>query len=297
MLLPPAGFSCDSDFQIPYQLAPMLSPPPPSAAPACASPNSSILSTCRNLQSLLQSSLPSTAASIIRPPPHLGSPISFNPKLVPSTKKKRTDHKVTKPIPKTPVRKRRRALSEDAGPSYDQENTAQGSGPSTPKRQRKCPPSLPMGLDREDFDALPASPVTPRPHTPFQLQPDMRFVTPSRPLPFNIPQVAPHRTRRSIRDDGKGLETSDADMDWTTSDDTALVQLILNKLRLRQSDWEDVSHQLSVSGNKDSFGERWKMLVGEGTGSEYGELRRRSKGIQRRRALQSMEFGPEIGEP
>ena len=189
---------------------------------------------------------------------------------------------------------RRRALSEDAVPSFDQEYAFCDSKPSTPKRQRRCSPSLPLGLDQEDFDALQATPQPTRPHTPFQLQPDMKFTTPSRPLPFNIPQITPPRQERSLVGDDKDQEMSDAAAEWTASDDSALVQLILDKLRLRRSDWEDCSRQLNLNGGKDSIGERWKMLVGEGTGSEYGGLRRRSKGVQRRSALQGVEFGPEI---
>ena len=60
--------------------------------------------------------------------------------------------------------------------------------------------------------------------------------------------------------------------DWTPEDDAALVQLILQKFRLKSSDWEDCAALLGKG--RDSIGERWKVLVGEG---EVG-LRRGRKG-------------------
>lgn len=129
------------------------------------------------------------------------------------------------------------------------------SRPSTPKRQRTCPPTLPLGLEREDFDAL--KPVATPPRTPEAK-----------------PSCAP-----------QGQEKDDAE--WSTGDDSALVALILNKLRLRQSDWDECARKLGKE--KDSIGKRWAHLLGDG---EVGL--RRGSGKQKRGNVHKMEFGPPL---
>ncbi|KAL9070298.1 MAG: hypothetical protein Q9161_004991 [Pseudevernia consocians] len=224
-------------------------------------------STCRALQSLLASNIPTLTPSpkIIRAPPHLGSPIvlTSGPRAQSKKTKSHTvqNAKITKSQPCTPPRrnlKRRRSSTDDDhdGPTRDQENIPH-SRPTTPKRQRTCPPTLPLGLERADFDALkPAS-------TP-----------PSTPEPK--PSLAPPPGHAQDEED---------DAEWTTPDDSALVALILNKLRLRQSDWDECARQLGKG--KDSVGKRWAHLLGDG---EVGL--RRGSGIRKRGDVHRMVFGP-----
>lgn len=80
------------------------------------------------------------------------------------------------------------------------------------------------------------------------------------------------------------LSEKDEEEDWCSSDDSALVSMILNKLRLRQSDWDDCARRLGKG--KDSIGERWKVLVGN---KEVGL--RRGKGGKKRGTVAQMEFG------
>ncbi|KAF6223614.1 hypothetical protein HO133_000457 [Letharia lupina] len=239
----------------------MLSP----TSSTCQSPSSNRYSTCRALQSLLASNLPTALSSspkIIRAPPHLGSPIVLKsgPRAQPKKAKSHTmpEAKITKSQPRTPPRsnlKRRRSFSDDDdGPARDQENV-EHARPSTPKRQRTCPPTLPLGLEREDFDAL--KPVATPPHTPEAKPP-------------------PARACRG-----------DNDPEWSTGDDSALVALILNKLRLRQSDWDECARRLGKE--KDSIGKRWAHLLGDG---EVGL--RRGSGQQKRGNVHKMEFGPPL---
>lgn len=95
----------------------------------------------------------------------------------------------------------------------------------------------------------------------------------------------------------QGDNTDDA---WTAQDDAALISLILNKLRLRQSDWDEAARRLGKGmgkGGRDSMGERWRLLAGEGgdVGKGKGKGLRRSTGGLKRRGLDTMmEFGPEI---
>ncbi|CAF9929834.1 MAG: hypothetical protein ALECFALPRED_004461 [Alectoria fallacina] len=243
----------------------MLSPP----SSTCQSPTSNRYSTCRALQSLLASNLPALSPSpkIIRPPPHLGSPIvlTSGPRAQPKKPKLHPvqNAKITKSQPRTPPRsnnlKRRRSFSDDAGPARDRE-TIPLSRPSTPKRQRTCPPTLPLGLERSDFDAL--HPATTTPHTP-DAKPSL---------------LAPAGQEKEQEDDS---ET------WSTGDDGALVALILNKLRLRPSDWDECARKLGKE--KDSIGKRWAHLLGDG---EVG-LRRGSGRLERGNVHQ-MEFGPPL---
>ncbi|KAG8532204.1 uncharacterized protein KY384_003845 [Bacidia gigantensis] len=218
------------------------------------------------------------------PTPRLESPISFTTAPALKPRKKKDSYKVTKPAPRTPMRKRRRALSDDLGPSNDQENGSHNK-PSTPKRQRKYPPTLPLGLDQRDFDDL-LSHSTPETaaHTPFQMYPDTTFTTPSRPLPFNLPfhPGAPSSLDPSIFPNENQEDTPMP----TPEDDAALTTLILSKLRLRQEDWDECARKLSERGGKDSIGERWKMLVArEDAGVQFA---RRRSGLRRRGSLANL---------
>ena len=239
--------------------ATMLSPPPTYHSPT--SPTSNIYGACRSLQSLITTKIPATTSSISKPsraPPQLASPITFtSPKQARSHSKK--SRKIATPqTPPRPSRKRRRSLSDDEGPS-DKENIST-SNPSTPKRQRLYPPSLPLGLERADFDALQEQAAK-----------------------IPIPVTPENRKKEDSPDEA-------AESEWCSSDDSALVSIILRKLQLRQSDWDECAQRLGKG--KDSIGERWKLLVGEG---EVG-LRRGSR-AQRRGNVQRMVFGSPLVRP
>lgn len=260
----------------------MLSPP----SSTCQSPSSNMYSTCRALQSLLASNLPtlSPIPKIIRAPPHLGSPIvlTSGPRAQPRKTKSHTvqNAKITKPPPRSNL-KRRRSFSvhgdEDGKhplplPRDNQENT-QNPRPSTPKRQRTCPPSLPLGLNRKDFDALnpPVLTTTTTPHTP--------EATTNPSSSSSSHHTPPNQEPETEKDN------DDDESEWSATDDSALVSLILNKLRLRPSDWDDCARKLGKE--KDSIGRRWKHLLGDG---EVGL--RRGSGKRTRGNVSRMEFGP-----
>ena len=82
------------------------------------------------------------------------------------------------------------------------------------------------------------------------------------------------------------------DTPWTPNDDSALIGLILNKLQLRQSDWDECARKLGRG--KASIGERFRVLVGEGPAEAP---MRRGSGQLRRGSVQKMVFGPEIVRP
>ena len=262
-MLLPSALDCAPRIQSPrfYMASTAILSPPSSSCHSPTSPvSSNIYSACRSLQSLITTGLPSTASSVSRPPrtqPHLASPIALTSTSAHSKQSRprtKACTKIAQPqTPPRPSRKRRRSLSDDDGSSHDQENIPNFK-PSTPKRQRLCPPTLPLGLKRADFDALQEQAAN-----------------------IPIPTTPENRQEEDL------LEAS-AQSEWSPLDDSALVSLILHKLRLRQSDWDECARRLGKG--KDSIGERWKLLLGEG---EVGL--RMGSGKQRRGNVQRMEFG------
>ncbi|KAH8657489.1 hypothetical protein BGZ60DRAFT_416033 [Tricladium varicosporioides] len=263
-MLLPSAFSCDSSshpitrFQSALFTSPPLSPPPSSSSSSAPAFNN-IYSTCRALQSMLS------------PPPQLPSPPTQHSEvplpLAPSpfrlrlrARKNESDSpstftprkKVTKRQAKTPpprgLNKRRRALDDDMSrddideeaesscdesvlpqifTSIEQEPEPNNNRPSTPKRLRLAPEVLPLGLERSNFHDL---------H--LQLQPS-----------FNFLETADNSQR-------EGNE------EWSTEEDRLLVELVLEKLKLTKSDWQDCAR--SLGKDRGSVGKRWKSLMGAG---------------------------------
>jgi len=52
------------------------------------------------------------------------------------------------------------------------------------------------------------------------------------------------------------------DGEWTPEDDTLLVDIVLEKLKLTKKDWNECARKMGK--DNDSVGKRWKALVGEG---------------------------------
>lgn len=109
--------------------------------------------------------------------------------------------------------------------------------PSTPKRARIAPEQLPLGLERSDFHDLHLQ----------QLQ----------PLQLNELQQD-QEVLESVEnnDDGEGNER------WSTEDDRILVELVLEKLQLSKSEWQDCAR--SLGKDRGSVGRRWKSLMMNG---------------------------------
>ncbi|MCJ1275550.1 hypothetical protein MMC21_003353 [Puttea exsequens] len=266
----------------------MLSPPHPTSHSSTSPVPSNIYSACRSLQSLIADTLPSSTSTTARPrpQPRLASPIALTTKKPSVHSKPRArphtpprapcaKEETTKPRTQQPAsRKRRRSTLDDAprSPSQDQENTTT-SEPSTPKRQRIHPPSLPLGLNRADFAALQDTAS----HIPLPCTPP-----PPPPEHFQNPDQTPSSQQNSAA----------TAADWTPSDDSALVALILRKLQLRQSDWDECARRLGEEG-RGSVGERWRVLVGEreAGGKGGGRMRRGAGGKRRMPLVQFGQFG------
>ena len=101
---------------------------------------------------------------------------------------------------------------------------------------------------------------------------------------FSKPQYNHYQSRDDfsppLQDDEEVVVSKcDANLgDWDSEDDSVLVDLVLDKLRLSKRDWEECARVLGTDGG--SLGRRWKEMVGDG---EVGlRFRRGRKGVGRR---------------
>lgn len=141
------------------------------------------------------------------------------------------------------MNKRRRALDDDMGRDDVDENddiesdleiSAEAGGdaevqqpaPQTPKRARLAPEAMPLGLGRSDYHDL-----------------HLRQLESSQGLSVNQDQ---------------DLSTQGHD-EWTAEDDRILVELVLEKLKLTKSDWQDCAR--SLGKDRHSVGRRWRSLM------------------------------------
>lgn len=143
-----------------------------------------------------------------------------------------------------PVRgpnKRRRTDEDDTGRDdeefgsdldaeiSDTETAEELARPATPKRARIAPEVIPLGLERLDFHTL-------------------------------------HATGSGLllEDAAAEMEGSNVVLEadgekWSTEDDRILVELVLEKLKLSKSDWQDCAR--SLGKDRGSLGRRWKSLM------------------------------------
>ncbi|KAK5041848.1 hypothetical protein LTR13_002515 [Exophiala sideris] len=151
---------------------------------------------------------------------------------------------ILQPPPRSSKKRRRSNFEQDAIPDLSDtmmEDCPQTPQPiRTPKRRRKIPLSIPMGLSADDFRAL---------DTP-----------PEEKEQFDMPIMSPVNTY-SDRDSAYGESPSLDDPDWTIDDDRLLVETVLEKLKLSKRDWNECARKLGK--DKDSLGRRWSLLVGE----------------------------------
>lgn len=200
-----------------------------------------LFSTCRALQALLTGS---PAPSPRSKPSRLQSP--HNIRTAPNKPAKIV--KPTAPKPPRGVNKRRRDLGDDG--TQDQENMSSVKF-STPKRARRAPTIMPLGLAQADFNAL---------------------ETPQQSL---SPNTNTDHAQAIIFDER--FEEKSLPPDWSTEDDKVLVDLVLEKLKLSRRDWDECARRMGKE-NPDNVDKRWKALVGEGNVG----LRRGKKAVRPR---------------
>lgn len=254
-MLLPSALGCDSSLpKTRYQASLFASPPLSPQSTTTSTTITNIYSSCRALQSML-----TTPNQLPSPPTtHSESPVKLrlrarkpdaneNGALTPRRKITKRERPAQAP---RGINKRRRAvddeidrhtfdddnMEDDESCGSDDENASANmpAGPSTPKRQRIAPEALPMGLERSDFHSLHLQQVSEL-HPQSQPQSQMQYPV---------------------------LDSAAAIEEWSNEDDRLLVELVLEKLKLTKSDWQDCAR--SLGKDRSSVGRRWKSLMNSG---------------------------------
>ncbi|KAK5652590.1 hypothetical protein OQA88_10351 [Cercophora sp. LCS_1] len=265
-MLLPSAISCDPSRPPLTRLQSALFASPPASPPQLSTENAvgDIFSTCRSLQSLLAAPAPIAQIPITPPgsshanaqlptPPleHAPSPLKLR------LRSRKTDGAgtagdygpvrkriVKRTVTTRGVNKRRRALDDDMGRDDEEvdsdleptqyqesemvpeEDDSLPPRPQTPKRARIAPEVIPLGLERSDYHELHRDGV------------------------FNENSTNGEGTDVVVEADGES---------WSTEDDRILVELVLEKLKLSKSDWQDCAR--SLGKDRSSVGRRWKSLM------------------------------------
>lgn len=115
--------------------------------------------------------------------------------------------------------------------SEEDEHIDTTNRPSTPKRMRFAPEIIPLGLERSDFHDLRLAEVEAQGETVLE----------------------------SVESAHSNLGYNG---EWSTEEDRLLVELVLEKLKLTKSDWQDCAR--SLGKDRGSVGRRWKSLMSAG---------------------------------
>jgi len=281
-MLLPSAFPCDG---------PLLSSHVVEASSASIYPSSSlhsrhqrtissdIYTTCRTLQGRLSSNILQSPSRTLFAATLLPSP-TLHPTVEPSHTKSsglksssKSRHagsaaRQTSRGPPRGAKKRRRSISDDE--SRDSVSESIDNAPSTPKRQRIAPPSLPLGLVPQDFDNLSRTPAT-------------DYILSSRPP--NTP--ATPFAKAIIHPDAQHCaQTCAQSTALSPSIYSALVSLIMEKFSLHETAWSDLQ---PTPGDLD---DKWRSLMAVAETARGRKLRRemviRRGGRRERKSLEGI---------
>lgn len=242
-MLLPSALPCDSrkySTRSRFAASRLFSPTPPPSDDGFPTGNG-LLGTCRALQSLLSNVSPAPSPRRARPE-RLQSPLHVKPPT--QTRPQRVVKRAS--TPPRGVNKRRRDCYEDG--DTEMADVSPRDLFSTPKRQRRAPLDLPLGLATSDFHSLSTTTVKPSVSVLPASEAENNGTTPNPDTA--IPSI-------EVTDC-----TSDPSADWTAEDDRRLVDLVLEKFQLSKRDWDECARRMGKDNN--SVGRRWKALVGEG---------------------------------
>ena len=76
-----------------------------------------------------------------------------------------------------------------------------------------------------------------------------------------VARIDPDAVLPSIEEPDEPCEASSAD--WTADEDQRLIEVVLEKFRLSQQEWDECARQVGRPNGAD-IGRRWHSLVGEG---------------------------------
>ncbi|KAI1106985.1 hypothetical protein F4804DRAFT_256562 [Jackrogersella minutella] len=269
-MLMPSALSCDASHPPVTRLQSALFASPPASPPTTAhSTLGNIFNSCRALQSMLTASpaTPSNDHVDTHRDPLPTPPMAHTalPPLKLRLRSRKTDtngdvlprKRVVKrsAAPPRGVNKRSRAIEDDMGREDDLDSDLEISGserdqnreseeptfrPATPKRARIAPEAMPLGLGRKDFHSL-------------------------------------HTTNGGEESTSEGTEVEiEADGErWSKEDDRILVELVLEKLKLSKTDWQDCAR--SLGKDRTSLGRRWRSLMIHGDVGLKSTRSRRNK--------------------
>ncbi|OBT67532.1 hypothetical protein VE03_03710 [Pseudogymnoascus sp. 23342-1-I1] len=230
----------------------LFASPPASPSQLSTTSHSTLLATCRALQSMLASPQPQTQ---LPTPPMRHAPLPSPMKLRlrsstsrPSSSDASAAAVAEAPLPSKPIPRKRivkRAPPRGAGKRRRGVVEEEEEGPRTPKRSRGVPARMPLGLVREDFERL---------HDAHQYRSETGEAD-----ALGIVGGPVGETSGLVEEgEGEGDEG-----EWTDEEDRVLVELVLQKLRLSRREWMDCAKM--VGRDRGSVGKRWKSLVeGEG---------------------------------
>ncbi|KAK2040523.1 hypothetical protein LZ31DRAFT_557783 [Colletotrichum somersetense] len=285
-MLMPSAFSCDTSQPPLTRLQASLFASPPASPPTLSHPGfGNIFDTCRSLQALLsapqhhqpaapaydaqQHTLPTPAQLPTPPLTHAPPPLKL--RLRSRAKQDgaaHSDHhprkRIAKRAPPRGVNKRRRAVDDDSSRSetdedidsdleissrrqpfvqgQSQNNTPLLSAPATPKRARIAPEIIPLGLGRSDYHTL-------------------HLLNGGDGVNCN----------NTEEEQGTNVEVEADGEPWSAEEDRILVELVLEKLQLSKTEWQDCARSLGKDRN--CLSRRWKSLMLQG---EVGLKGRRS---------------------
>ncbi|WQF78244.1 Putative SANT/Myb domain-containing protein [Colletotrichum destructivum] len=282
-MLMPSAFSCDTSQPPLTRLQASLFASPPASPPSLSNPGfGNIFDTCRSLQALLstpqhqpiaaptydaqQYSLPTPAQLPTPPLAHAPPPLKL--RLRSRAKQDgggvNSDHLARKRIAKRAaprgVNKRRRAADDDTDGDVESDldissrrqsisedqnriNSQVPSSPSTPKRARIAPEAIPLGLERSDYHTL-----------------------------HLLNGGESTNMKNTEETQGSSVEVEADGEPWSAEEDRILVELVLEKLKLSKTEWQDCARSLGKDRN--CLSRRWKSLMLQG---DVGLKSRRTK--------------------
>ena len=238
-MLLPSALPCGGESRVPL---PRLQMPPsrfaPIPAPRSPALANSLLSSCRALQALLggvSSSQPASIPRHVDRPQRLASPLHARPLAARPARAVQPKAKIAPP--RGANKRRRHEYEEDNGIAKRDVCDGASLKPfSTPKRQRRVPLNMPLGLSAEDFVGLETPPTSDAETQHESDSADAQCFTAIGDLKY-----------------GKSAT-------WTTQDDEQLVGLVLEKFKLSRRQWTECARKIGKDGQ--SVEERWKLLVG-----------------------------------
>ncbi|TGO89912.1 hypothetical protein BPOR_0087g00040 [Botrytis porri] len=274
-MLLPSAFACSDSSQAlsqPSRNHNLLFASPPLSPTPSLSPTptiSNLFQSCRALQSMLTTptqlpSPPTLHAEIPSSPPtrishprlrlRIPSPAK---RVVPETSDRKRIAKRTPREVSRGINKRRRDTDDDMIHER-MDDISEQEPPSTPKRRRGIAPEvLPLGLERSDFHTL-------------RLAEMETTAADNGAFIFSAGGDSQPRERRAQRNE----EEEDGE-NWSREEDRMLVELVLEKLKLSKSDWQDCAR--SLGKDRGDLGRRWKTLMVAGEVGLKGRRKTRTK--------------------